>query len=442
MPVPALTVRQLAGLGITLAAVAVFSLYTQRQVSGLRRLETEIVDRNRRDSLQLVRIQNDLNALGEALRDMRDDDTPYGLAAYEPQFERLHTDLADALRLEAQLVPGGRSPEQQAMLASAMARFWGEAAQLWELAKAGREAEARMLLRTRLEAERSSMVTLISRFLIQNQEVEETGTQEIRAIYNRVERNLYIFLTAVLTAILLTSLFVIRSNRRIFDNLTQLSDERQFLARRLIDVQEESYRGLARELHDDLGQTLTALGAMLLRVERKMAPDDKSREDLREVREIANQALERMRGLSQMLHPPILDDYGLEKSIAWYSDRFGKQTGVAVHYERIGAGPWIGPEIAIHVYRILQEALNNVVRHAKVDEAWVKAQFEPGEFCMIVEDHGAGLEARHTPAGIGLIGMRERAGLLQGSIDFSRPAEGGTRVTLRVPIAAAETEAG
>jgi signal transduction histidine kinase len=428
------TFWQLVSLGVTLGAVAVFSGYTSSQLRGLRRLETDTVDRNRRDSLQLIRIQSNLTQLGLALRDMAEGAEPYPLAGYRGEFDRMRLDLEDALATEARLMPTSRRPELRRLLDSTFERFWHETAELWELAGQGREREARNLIRTRLEGERAAMATTISRLLVENNEAEAAATVEIQAIYGQVERNLYYFLAAVLAAILLTGFFVIRHDRRLFGEVARLSEERRQLAAAVITIQEDVFRTLARELHDEFGQVLTALGMMLLRVEKRLPEDIPARGDLREVREIADQTLDRVRGMSQMLHPPVLDDYGLERSIEWYLGQFRKQTGLDVHYEKSGVLPFIGDKVAIHVYRILQEALNNVARHAGTKEAWVRVQYRPEGMRMEVEDRGKGLPPERAKSGIGLVAMRERAELLGGRIGFTPPAAGGTLVSLDVPF--------
>ena len=108
----------LLGLVITLAAVVAYSAYITWQVAGLRKLQSELIDRNRKDSLQLLRIQNDLNLLAVAMRDMIDNDEPYPLTAWSAQFQRIRTDLDDAMRLEAGLAPAGRTAEQSASLST------------------------------------------------------------------------------------------------------------------------------------------------------------------------------------------------------------------------------------------------------------------------------------------------------------------------------------
>ncbi len=434
MPPRTPTLIQLVGLGVTLGAVGVFSWFTLGQLSGLKRLGSDIVDRNRRDSLQLIRIQSNLTELGLAMRDMAEGTEPYPLTGYKPEFDRIKGDLEDALRIEARLMPATRTSAQQKLLEDAFGRFWGETSELWELAAEGKDKEAKALIRTRLEAERATMTTVIARLLVQNNEAEAAAVEEIQGIHSKVERNLYVLLAAVLAAIAITGVLVIWHDRRMFEQVSQLSEHRKDLAGKIITVQEDVFRTLARELHDEFGQVLTALGMMLMRIEKKLPEGTDGRADLKEVREIANHTLERVRGMSQMLHPPVLDDYGLEKSIEWYLRQFEKQTGLKVRYEKIGIGPWIGDSVAIHAYRILQESLNNVVRHARVNEAWVRVRYAPDRFEMEVEDHGPGLPETLPAPGLGLIGMRERAEMLKGSIEFTRPPEGGTKVSLSVPL--------
>jgi signal transduction histidine kinase len=133
----------------------------------------------------------------------------------------------------------------------------------------------------------------------------------------------------------------------------------------------------------------------------------------------------------------VLDDGGLEKAIDWYLPVFEKQTGIKVRYEKKGDGPPITDRVAIHVYRVLQEALNNLAKHSGSPLAVVRLAFPPGQLSLEVEDRGRGLpEARNGNArrGIGMTAMRERAELLHGRFEVLRPEEGGALVRLRVPL--------
>jgi signal transduction histidine kinase len=426
------------GLIITLAAVAAYSWYITVQISGLRELQKDLAGRNRKDSLQLLRIQNDLNSLALAMRDMLDNDEPYALTAWSAQFERIRADLDNALMLEEQAAVAERTPEQRQFLVTSMAQFWDAVDRTFALARDGKESDARTQIRLSLQARQAALSTAVARLLVQNNESEEQVALRVGQIYDRVQRQVYIFFAAILTAIVLTSLYLIQSNRRLFAQLAALSEQRSELAQKLISTQESTLLHISRELHDEFGQILTAIGSMLSRARNHVPEDSPLRAELREVSEIAQSTLDKVRSLSQALHPVMLDEAGLESTIDWYIPVAERQSGINISYEKSGTPFPVDGSIGVHIYRILQEALNNVARHSGARQAWVRLRFLKQALELEVEDHGAGFVQRSTRSGIGLVAMRERAELLNGSIDFVKPIEGGTMVRLRVPIEKAE----
>ena len=242
------TTGLLLGLIITLAAVVAYSFYITVQLSGLRKLQSEMVDRNRRDSLQLLRVQNDLNSIGLAMRDMLDASEPYPLTAWTAQFERIREDLDVALHLEEQLAGANRTAEQRNYLTQSVAQFWDAVHRMFALASDGKETEAREQIRLTLQARQESLSTAVSRLLVQNNEGEEQAAGRIAAIYDGVQRQVYLFLLATLIAIVLTSLYLIRSNRIIFARLAALSEQRSELAQKLISTQESTVGSPGTEL--------------------------------------------------------------------------------------------------------------------------------------------------------------------------------------------------
>jgi signal transduction histidine kinase len=134
-----------------------------------------------------------------------------------------------------------------------------------------------------------------------------------------------------------------------------------------------------------------------------------------------------------VLHPVILDEAGLESALDWYIPKTSRQTGLNISYDKSGTPFEIEGEMAIHVYRILQEALNNLSRHSGAREGWVRLKYLPESLELEVEDHGSGFIAGNNDHGIGLVAMRERAQLLGGTIEFTKPNGGGTLVSLKVP---------
>jgi signal transduction histidine kinase len=427
------TLGLILGLAITVAAVVAYAWYTTAQISGLRKLQNEFADRNRKDSLQLLRIQNDLNSLGLAMRDMLDADEQHPLAAWSAEFERIHADLDDALRLEAQLAVAARTPEQRQYLENSFAQFWDAANGAFSLVRGGDVNAARKQVRLALQPRQASLTNAVARLLVENYESEGKASAQVLQTYDRVQRQVYFFLAATLAAILATGLYLIHSNRRLFERLASLSRQRSELARQLIATQESTLRHISRELHDEFGQTLTAVGALLSRAEKQMPDGSAVREELHEVRDIAQQTLENVRSLSQSLHPVMLDETGLESTVDWYLPMIERQTGIRVHYEKSGASFPIDGGAGIHVYRILQEALNNIVRHSGSREAWVRLRFLANQLELDVEDHGTGFESQKSKPGIGLVAMRERAQLLEAAIEISQLPQRGTLVRLSVP---------
>lgn len=429
------TVGLLLGLVLTLAAVVAYSYYITVQIAGLRQLQSDLADRNRKDSLQLLRIQNDLNAVALAMRDMLDADEPYPLAAWSAQFERIRADLDDALRREEAVAVVESSSEQRAYLRTALAQFWDATDRTFALARGGKENDARSEIRLSLQARLAGLNTAVARLLVQNNETEEQAAARVGAIYDRVQNRVYLFLTATLLAITLTSVYVISANRRLFAQLAALSGQRRELAQKLISTQESTLLHISRELHDEFGQVLTAIGSMIKRAGNHAPEGSTLRTDLREVAEIAQTSLNSVRSLSQALHPVMLDEAGLEKTIEWYLPTLERQTGIGISYEKTGVPFSVESGAGVHAYRILQEALNNVVRHSGARQAWVRLRFLDTRLEMEVEDHGKGFVPQPGQHGIGLVAMRERAGLLGGILMIENVLEGGTLIRLVVPKA-------
>jgi signal transduction histidine kinase len=282
----------------------------------------------------------------------------------------------------------------------------------------------------------------VARLLVQNNESEQQAAARTSALYRGVERNVYLFLAAMLVLIVLTSLYLVQYNRRMFSQVAQLAERRSELAQQLISMQENTFRSISRELHDEFGQILTAIGAMLQRADRRAVKDASPLvADLREVREIVQTTLDKVRSLSHALHPVVLDEAGFESAVDVYLPNFERQTGIEVQYEKAGVSRELDREVAIHLYRVLQEALNNVARHSESGRAAVRLRFLPEQVMLEVEDEGVGFKNK-AKQGMGLVSMRERAELIRGQIEFLKGGNGGALVRMTVPLSVEETHAG
>ena len=327
-----------------------YSAWTISQIRSLRELQTRTIDLNRRDSLLLLRIQNGLNSLALTMRDMLDSREPYPLTAWQPQFRRIRADLEDALSREEKSSPVDRSPSQSRYMTDSFRQFWDALDRTFELARNGQDEEARTQIRMSLQARQAALSTAVARWLIANNASEDAAAARTRQLYAGAERNVYIFIAAMLLVIVLTGIYLVQYNRRLFARVQALSERRGELAQQMISMQESTLRSISRELHDDFGQILTAIGAMLQRADRKAG-------DLLEVREIVQATLDKIRSLSHALHPVALDEVGLESALDVYLPDFEKRTGIQVRYEKSGEGRELDKELSIQLYRVIQEGL-------------------------------------------------------------------------------------
>jgi signal transduction histidine kinase len=367
---------------------------------------------------------------------MLDSDERYPLTAWSAQLARVRADLADALRQEEQVAVTRQSPAQRQFLADSLAQFWDAVDRMFATAAAGRPVDARAEIRVSLVARQAALTTTVARLLVENNTSEEQTTQRIETIYGSVERQVYLFLAATLAAIIFAGISVIQINRRLFAELAALSERRHELAQQLIATREATLRDIARELHDEFGQILTAMGSMIGRAGKHAPEGSALREELQEVREIAQATLDNVRRLSQTLHPSILEEAGLDAAIDWYVEVANRQLGLSVSLERSGPAVHLDRAVSIHVYRILQESLNNVARHSGTRAAAVRLRGSDAALELEVEDHGGGIAGSPDRTGLGIVTMRERAELVGGTIEFSRPPSGGTLVRLHVPAGA------
>ena len=422
----------LLALVVILCSVLVYSRYIRLQITHLRQVQSDLVDRNRRDSLQLLRIQNNLNALALAMRDMLQGDEPYPLSAWQSQFRRLRVDLDDALHKEDELAAAHRTPEQRQYLATSVSQFWTEVDHVFTTAESGDERASRALIPA-LQTRAAGLSSTVARQFVENNQAEEEAARQIESIYAGVEHNVVLFLAATLAAIILTGILITYSNRQLFAQLASLSEQRSELAQKLIATQESTLQFISRELHDEFGQILTAIGSLLGRAERQAPPGSTWARDLHEVREMAQTTLDSVRSLSQALHPVVLDEAGVEHAIDWYLPMFERQNAIKINYKKSGDSVPIASAAGIHIYRILQEALNNVVRHSGATEADVRLAFQPQQLTLEIEDHGKGMQPDPAKRGIGVVAMRERAGVLGGQIQWLPATPTGTRIQLQVP---------
>ncbi len=220
-------------------------------------------------------------------------------------------------------------------------------------------------------------------------------------------------------------------NARFFQEAQQGKVRLEHLSRRLVEVQEAERMRIARELHDEVGQTLTGLKLMLERSARGSPECVGERQ--RDAQALVSDLLTRVRDLSLQLRPAMLDDLGFLVALTWYVERYGDRTGIKVTFKHVGLeGRRFAIEVETAAYRIVQEALTNVARHAKVGEVTVRAWAGEEMLGVQIEDRGVGFDvaaALAAHASTGLAGMHERVSLLGGRLTVESTPGNGTHVT-------------
>jgi signal transduction histidine kinase len=225
---------------------------------------------------------------------------------------------------------------------------------------------------------------------------------------------------------------------------TDTRHELERLSARLVDAQEEERRTLARELHDEVGQALTAIKMEVGIALRSGDTGSRARGSLEEARAIAETTLQSVRDLSQLLHPSMLDDFGLPETLAAYLRSFSKRTGIRAQLTAEGLDARLPADVEICIYRIVQEALTNVARHSGALSSSVSVTRRGDSVTVVIEDTGRGMTGALEAGarrGLGLIGMRERAQALSGRFSIDNLAGGGTRVSVTLPVPHRGTDA-
>ena len=221
------------------------------------------------------------------------------------------------------------------------------------------------------------------------------------------------------------------------DALKRQQQELRELSARVLEAREEEKTCIARELHDELGQLLTAL-KMDLTWLRERLPDSELAKKADEMGEMLDRTVASTRRISADLRPLMLDDLGLADAASWLVDDFGKRSGVRCEFQLAGNGALenASKAVATAVYRALQESLTNIARHSGAKHAWVMLAADDGEIQFEVEDDGRGIapEDLAKVRSLGLKGMRERVTYLGGWFEVARAPRGGTRVRARMPF--------
>ena len=432
--------------------VAVFALWTFSAYDltrGLTELEARVAEARTsfvRGEQVLSTIRTSVLLGSVYLRDALVDTGAITRQYYRDELKQIRNDIGVRLPAYAQDVHSPMERQQWALLQTELDDYWASLDVVFGPDMPRNSVDAATFLRQRVVPHRDTILRILDRLAALRGVAGQRHEVEMSLLYGEVRQRLLdmgglTMLIGIVVALLATW-YVGRLEREIdrqrgIDVQNRRDLER--LSARLVSAQEEERRVIARELHDEVGQALTAIKMELGVAHREVHTGSRAANSLAGARAIAESALQSVRDMSQLLHPSMLDDLGLPDTLDTYLRAFSKRTGIRGQFLHERMEDRLPPDVEVCVYRIVQEALTNIARHSGARSCAVRLVRRDQALQVAIEDDGHGIGPDAAPAGparrgLGIIGMRERAASLAGSFSIDPRKGGGTRVTVMLPL--------
>ena len=363
---------------------------------------------------------------------------------YRDELRRIRTDIEQRLADYPDAVERSVEPMEWQQLKQGLDAYWATLDLFLGPEAPTTYVQGTGILRRQVVPARTNVLRIVDRLADLQRLAQRQRETDASKLYADVRLRVIMIGAATLFIGVIVSGFVLRRvnglerelhRRRIVEIENRRDLER--LSARLVDAQEQERRALARELHDEVGQALTAIKMEVGVALRGTQPDSRVRTSLEEARAIAETTLQGVRDLSQLLHPSMLDDFGLPETLTAYLRSFSKRTGIRADVTIGGLDARLPPAVEVAVYRIIQEALTNSARHSGALTCTVSVTRASDALRVIVDDDGTGMRddaGTRMSRGLGVIGMRERAQSLAGTFAIEERPGGGTRIRVTVPL--------
>jgi signal transduction histidine kinase len=435
-----------AALVVGFALVFVLWLFWGYQlVRSLVRMEQTLAsaqDSYARGEQVLLRIRTNVLLGSIYLRDALIDRSSPRREYYRTELDRLR-DQGDVL-VEA-YVPEVASPaerEQWRRLQQELQEYW-QSREVPFADETRSTLESAAVLRNQVVPRRESVLEIVDRLSSLQAAAKDRHQREVDRLFTEVTGRLAGLGAGTLVGALLVAVAASRHahglQRQVERQRRSEQENRRDLERlsaRLVDVQEQERRHLARELHDAVGQALTAV-KMDIGIALRADAGPRVRAALEEAREITETTLRGVRDLSQLLHPSTLDDFGLPATLTAYLRSFSDRTNIRAQLAET-LDERLPPQVEVCVYRIVQEAMNNIATHSGATGCMVSVSAGDGALRLVIDDNGRGpattRDAVLSARGLGLIAMRERAQTLGGTFAIESSPSGGMRVSVSLPL--------
>jgi signal transduction histidine kinase len=436
----------LLGFGLTVGLWIVAGLQFTRRMAELEHEAAAINRRymNAQDLLSTVRVQVLIGSV--YARDALLDPNPASVESYRRQLLATYTGVDLALDRYVPVLDTAAERARVARLRDEVNTFRATMLEVLESNSRRGSMEARLLLQRRIVPKREVVIRVSEEVQALNRETFVQQQARVADLYRVAQRRVWQQLGAALVAslgiALLASLYAGRLEqqlRRQRARDAQNTDDLQRLSAKLITAQEEERRSIARELHDEVGQVLTAIKVELAVAQTAIEASGAPVRVLEDARVITEGALQTVRDLSHLLHPSMLDDLGLVAALDWCLRGASKRHDLraTLQHEGMGPGDRLAVETEVAAFRIVQEALTNVVKHAHARSCHVALDRRDHTLHLTINDDGIGIDLACIDSrerrGLGLVGIRERIIQLGGSFRIERGAAGGTKLVVELP---------
>lgn len=272
-------------------------------------------------------------------------------------------------------------------------------------------------------------------FLDQRQNSLREALDEVQTYLGRVLALVLVLGLAISAVTIARVTKLERRANRYSKDVEKVSEELRLLSQKLVQVQEAERKSLSRELHDEVGQMMTALRMELGSAEERMGSSSpQALSHVKAAALLAEQTLRSVRGLARGLRPSMLDELGLAPALNWLAREYSKHTGIRVDLNVDGAIDHLSEDYRICIYRVVQEALTNCARHAHAHEVRLDLERVGSALSLTIHDDGDGFNPADGTTGIGLLGMKERVRELGGALTIASGADGGTKLAVQIPL--------
>jgi signal transduction histidine kinase len=448
-PLPGLTIKAalILGFSITLGVWLITGIQFARRLADAQRQSSDVAAKyvEAQELLASVRAET-LNA-GVQVRDALLDTEDASRAVHQGALEDTFTAVDRALSNYVPMLDAVTELEGLDTLRRELADFRAAMRQLIAAERHATTAQVSTVLNREVVPRRNRILAATEALQATNRSAFIRRETDVASEHGLAERQTWqrlgwTLLTGLGIAVIAT-IYASRLERRLVSQLAIDAENTralQSLSTKLITAQEEERRHIARELHDEVGQVLSALKMELVVAQRTIDASGGPATLLESAQAIASEGLHSVRDMSHLLHPSQLDDLGLAAALDWYTRDFSKRFGVKTEFRQDNLAKRLPAYTEIAAYRIVQEALTNVVKHAEARSCVVTLRREADVLEVSVEDDGAGFDAASLNAsggrrGLGLIGIRERALQLNGSVTVTSAVGHGTRVKCTLPVA-------